>query len=919
MSSDSKEPLTEPSSNNNIVVRPAETTTGGIAGAYRKSSNVYGYTSTVMCGKYTRDLGRYAKLEAQKIKGWQRKSMDEPWRRELYYMHSNGLCNWLAKLWRNTFGRFGDEWMLMVVLGLLTAIISFGMDKVVWFIHNNRIKVFRMVPENGFLQFLTWVSIPVLLIMLASGFVQAVSPQAIGSGFTEIRAILRGVVIKGYLNFSTLVAKIFGLSLVLGSGMPLGKEGPFVHISSILSQLFGKVMTSIGVGPDSDAHTIDLLAAASAVGIGACFASPVGGVLFSIEATAPYFAVRNYWRGFLGAVFGTLLYRLLFVWSHAENTITALYETNFVRDVPFCPQELFVFGLFGVICGVLGALFVWILKVYTLWMKSTRIHKYLQKTRLLYPAIISFIIATLQYPNGIGRYTAGVLNSHEHFHHLFSNFTWSREDLDPKEADMLSHWTTPHTSAIVHLSIFLAFSYFFSIIGSTMPIPCGMFVPLFKIGAALGRLVGEAMHVWLPNGLPYGAGLLAPIIPGGYAVVGAAAFAGAVTHTVSICAIVFEITGQVKYLGPIIVAALVANVVARKLQPSMYDMLADIKHLPHLPDVSPSYEMDMYNVYVQNFMVADVLYIWKGITYRELADLLEESKNYKSLPLVRDPEEPVLLGSIDRDHLLQLMDKHLGRATRQEAAAKRWLEEQEQKNRRPSVFEIFPESAEDSDAKDDRPPFKRFLSNPSSSDESQQASKSEGKSCSFRNLFKKNTASLPKLELDVEIGPKNTSNTVFMTPDRHFDFTPEERTRWEEQEMAKTIDLHQLLQIDPAPVQLVENTSIFKVHRMFSILGIDTAYVTNFGCLVGVVGLRELRAAIDVINKGSTAMYALQEKRGEEASLLLRSRKTSSLAPSLSKKRNSKKFSAPGLAVDLPLAYVDEDVEKFNGNTEHSQ
>ena len=35
------------------------------------------------------------------------------------------------------------------------------------------------------------------------------------------------------------------------------------------------------------------------------------------------------------------------------------------------------------------------------------------------------------------------------------------------------------------------------------------------------------------------------VIPGGYACVGAAAFAGAVTHTISISVIVFEMTGQV--------------------------------------------------------------------------------------------------------------------------------------------------------------------------------------------------------------------------------------------------------------------------------------------------------------------------------------------------------------------------------------
>ena len=38
------------------------------------------------------------------------------------------------------------------------------------------------------------------------------------------------------------------------------------------------------------------------------------------------------------------------------------------------------------------------------------------------------------------------------------------------------------------------------------------------------RICGEAMHVWFGS----------KIIPGGYATVGAAAFTGAVTHTLSI-------------------------------------------------------------------------------------------------------------------------------------------------------------------------------------------------------------------------------------------------------------------------------------------------------------------------------------------------------------------------------------------------
>lgn len=37
------------------------------------------------------------------------------------------------------------------------------------------------------------------------------------------------------------------------------------------------------------------------------------GVLFSIEVTSTYFAVRNYWRGYFAATFSAFIFRVLSV------------------------------------------------------------------------------------------------------------------------------------------------------------------------------------------------------------------------------------------------------------------------------------------------------------------------------------------------------------------------------------------------------------------------------------------------------------------------------------------------------------------------------------------------------------------------------------------------------------------------------
>ena len=109
------------------------------------------------------------------------------------------------------------------------------------------------------------------------------------------------------------------------------------------------------------------------------------------------------------------------------------------------------------------------------------------------------------------------------------------------------------------------------------------------------------MHVWFPEGVRYGS-QISYILPGGYATVGAAAFSGAVTHTISISVIVFGMTGQVTHCVPVLVAVIISNFVAGMLQPSCYDSIILIKKLPYLPDIIPS-STGAYNFFVESFMV----------------------------------------------------------------------------------------------------------------------------------------------------------------------------------------------------------------------------------------------------------------------------------------------------------------------------
>lgn len=80
-----------------------------------------------------------------------------------------------------------------------------------------------------------------------------------------MKTILRGVVLNEYLTFRTLVAKIVGLTFTLGSGLPLGKEGPFVHMASIVATLLCKMVATFQGIYENESRTSEMLSAACAV------------------------------------------------------------------------------------------------------------------------------------------------------------------------------------------------------------------------------------------------------------------------------------------------------------------------------------------------------------------------------------------------------------------------------------------------------------------------------------------------------------------------------------------------------------------------------------------------------------------------------------------------------------------------------
>ena len=79
---------------------------------------------------------------------------------------------------------------------------------------------------------------------------------------------------------------MIGLTLALGAGLPLGKEGPCVHITCCIVHFMFR-LPGFGAIRHSKPRRLQMLAVGCAVGVSSTFGAPIGGVLFSIEVGDP--------------------------------------------------------------------------------------------------------------------------------------------------------------------------------------------------------------------------------------------------------------------------------------------------------------------------------------------------------------------------------------------------------------------------------------------------------------------------------------------------------------------------------------------------------------------------------------------------------------------------------------------------------
>ncbi|KAK4248371.1 chloride channel [Corynascus novoguineensis] len=456
------------------------------------------------------------------------------------------------------------------------------------------------------------------------------------SGIPEIKTVLGGFVIRRFLGLWTLITKSLGLVLAVASGLWLGKEGPLVHVACCCANLFTKLFPSIN---NNEARKREVLSAAAASGISVAFGSPIGGVLFSLEQLSYYFPDKTMWQSFVCAMTAAMVLQALDPFRSGK---LVLYQVTYTSS--WHGFEVIPFVLLGILGGIYGGLFIKANMAVARWRKST---PWLPGP-VVQVAIVAVLTALINYPNRYMRSQNSELVSD-----LFSQCS---ELLD----DQFGLCKTGAASAANILLLLLAAVLSFGLAAITfgLQIPAGIILPSMAIGALTGRAIGIIMEMWQANHPKFIAFRscdpdIPCITPGTYAIIGAAAaLAGVTRMTVSIVVIMFELTGALAYVLPIMVAVMISKWVGDAFsRRGIYESWIHFNEYPFLdlseettpiPDIPASQIMTR----IEDLVVLTAT----GHTIASLTSILE-AHPYRGFPVVSDPRDAILLGYISRAEL----------------------------------------------------------------------------------------------------------------------------------------------------------------------------------------------------------------------------------------------------------------------------
>ena len=441
-------------------------------------------------------------------------TLSEPKRRRHLLGSSRSIRGLLERRW------------LVVVLALALTGLGAAITGLLFTGGINLLKDWRLELLNDFP---AWVVLPALGGfggLLSGWLISNLAPAAGGAGITHIMGFLRHRAVPMGLQVG-LVKLVAGI-IAIGSGFPLGPEGPAVQMGGSVAWQMSRWLKAPA------AFRRMIVAAGGGAGIAAVFSAPIGGFIYAIEellhSARPVVLLlvlittfsADTWAdvlGFLGLNPGS---------SGLSGSSGFQLERAYTPLVKFLPIDLLYLIALGAVIGVLAELYT----RYVLAMQRQGNRWF--GDRLILRMTLSGLVLGCVY--------AALPDT---FH-------------NPSELK--------HLIAAGKADVGLALASFVVLFFSTglaagSGAPGGLFMPMLTLGGAIGLACGIGVEA------------LTGHVPTTYVFAGMGAFVAGGSHTpISAMFLAFALTKDLLILKPILVASLMSFLVARLFNPnSIYD------------------------------------------------------------------------------------------------------------------------------------------------------------------------------------------------------------------------------------------------------------------------------------------------------------------------------------------------------------
>jgi len=415
----------------------------------------------------------------------------------------------------------------LLLTGLGASITSISFNTGIYFINNWRLALLDQFP-----------SITVLPIFGALGgavagyLIKNIAPAAKGSGVSQIMGFLRHK--KVPMNLKVGLVKLISGIIAIGSGFPLGPEGPSVQMGGSVAWQMAKWLKA----PTAFRRVI--VAAGGGAGIAAVFSAPLGGFVYAIEellnSARPVILLLVVITTFIADSSADIIQALGLDPKAGgfDFNLGFLIQKEYDPSVFFLPVDFIYLVLLGIIIGIFAELY----SRYVLLMQNLG-KKWYKNKFVLKMSICGLILGS-----------------------IYSCLPSTFHNLDELQKIIAEQNTSIGIALLAVLVLFITTG-----LAAASGAPGGLFYPMLTLGGSIGLIMGSWVEIATGHA------------PSTYIFAGMGAFVAGCSRTpITAMFLAFALTKNLLIMKPVLISCIASFLIARAFnEESIYERQIQIE------------------------------------------------------------------------------------------------------------------------------------------------------------------------------------------------------------------------------------------------------------------------------------------------------------------------------------------------------